>query len=313
MAKESRSNLESGLISSGNSFAAGRIGARYTEIGAIGQQMGGVSYLDSVRNLVTEAETNWDAVLGRLRSMQRKLLARDKMVVNLSGDNKLLEKVSGAVSDFVGSFPETGEQTIWTPALGGITNEAFVVPTQVNYVAKGFQVYQPGEKVDGSSAVISRFLRTAHLWDKVRVMGGAYGANIGFDQFTGMITFSSYRDPNLISTLAAYDETGDFLRQLEMPPDELVKSVIGAVGGMDQPMTADQKGFASMVRHLSGITTEFRQQWREEVLGTTAKHFKDFAERVDAVKDNGSVAIVGSEASVAVAKDEIALDVVKLL
>ena len=59
--------------------------------------MGGVSYLDSVRNLVTEAETNWDAVLGRLRSMQRKLLARDKMVVNLSGDNKLLEKVPTCV------------------------------------------------------------------------------------------------------------------------------------------------------------------------------------------------------------------------
>jgi hypothetical protein len=42
-------------------------------------------------------------------------------------------------------------------------NEGFVVPTQVNYVGKGGRLYQTGEKISGSSAVVSRALRTGAL------------------------------------------------------------------------------------------------------------------------------------------------------
>jgi Zn-dependent M16 (insulinase) family peptidase len=44
--------------------------------------------------------------------------------------------------------------------------------------------------------------------DRVRVSGGAYGGFCDFDSHSGMFTYLSYRDPNLLGTLDNYDGTG---------------------------------------------------------------------------------------------------------
>lgn len=40
---------------------------------------------------------------------------------------------------------------------------------------------------------------------RVRVVGGAYGGFCDFDNHSGMFTYSSYRDPNLLKTVDVYD------------------------------------------------------------------------------------------------------------
>jgi presequence protease len=151
--------------------------------------------------------------------------------------------------------------------------EGFIVPTQVNYVGKGAPLFEVGETTSGAAAVVSRYLRNSYLWDKVRVVGGAYGAMNSYNPTTGMYKYVSYRDPNLMQTLQTYDETPEFLRELskEMSPTTLANAIIGMIGDMDAPMSPDQKGFSSMDRWLCGNTDEMRQERREQVLGTTAK------------------------------------------
>merc|ERR1712151_488786 len=93
--------------------------------------------------------------------------------------------------------------------MAPLKDEGFVVPTQVNYVGKAGLVYDEGETVHGSSTVVSRFLKTGYLWDRVRVMGGAYGGFCTFSPYSGFFSFLSYRDPNLSQTLDVYDAAAD--------------------------------------------------------------------------------------------------------
>ena len=46
---------------------------------------------------------------------------------------------------------------------------------------------------------------TTWLWDRIRVSGGAYGGFSDFDSHSGMFTYLSYRDPNLLKTVDNYD------------------------------------------------------------------------------------------------------------
>eukprot|EP00959_Pyramimonas_sp_CCMP1952_P008631 180473-Pyramimonas_sp.AAC.3 len=71
------------------------------------------------------------------------------------------------------------------------------------------------------------------LQDRVRVSGGAYGGFCDFDSHSGMFTYLSYRDPNLLGTVDVYDGTGDFLRGLEMDEDAMSKAIIGCIGEID--------------------------------------------------------------------------------
>lgn len=78
---------------------------------------------------------------------------------------------------------------------------------QVNYIAKGANLYSAGYALDGSAYVINKILGTSWLWDRVRVSGGAYGGFSDFDSHSGMFTYVSYRDPNFMKTLNVYDGT----------------------------------------------------------------------------------------------------------
>lgn len=77
---------------------------------------------------------------------------------------------------------------------------------QVNYVGKAANLYEDaGYKLSGSSYVINKHLGTTYIWDRVRVSGGAYGGFTDFDTHSGMFTYLSYRDPNLLKTVDVYD------------------------------------------------------------------------------------------------------------
>lgn len=58
-----------------------------------------------------------------------------------------------------------------------------------------------GYQLKGSAYVVNKLLGTTWLWDRVRVSGGAYGGFSDFDSHSGMFTFLSYRDPNLLKTV----------------------------------------------------------------------------------------------------------------
>ena len=152
--------------------------------------------------------------------------------------------------------------------------------------------------------VITNFLRATWLWERVRVHGGAYGGFCSFDRRSGVFSYVSYRDPNLLDTLSVYDQTGRFLRELDLPQDELVKGIVGAIGNLDAYQLPDAKGFTSLVRYLLGETDEERQRMRDEVLGTTLEDFKQFGEVLEELADVGQVVVAGGADAIARANEE---------
>ncbi|RIK42776.1 MAG: peptidase M16, partial [Chloroflexi bacterium] len=132
---------------------------------------------------------------------------------------------------------------------------------------------------------------------------GAYGAFCRFSKQSGVWTYLSYRDPNVLATLDVYDGTAEFLRKLALSDDELTKSIIGAIGVLDAYELPDAKGYTSLVRHLLGESDESRQQTRDEVLGTTAADFRAFADVLDAVAAQGRVVVLGAHEALAQANE----------
>lgn len=90
-----------------------------------------------------------------------------------------------------------------------------------------------------------------------RQVGGAYGGFSDFDSHSGMYTYLSYRDPNVLKTIESYDGTPDFLRTLELDNDALTKAIIGTIGDIDSYQLPDSKVQFTMqsglVWRLAGI------------------------------------------------------------
>jgi Zn-dependent M16 (insulinase) family peptidase len=192
--------------------------------------------------------------------------------------------------------------------------EGLTIPAQVNYVGKGANLYNLGYQFDGSVEVILGYLRMDYLWEKIRVLGGAYGAFAFFDDRSGVFTYLSYRDPNIDATIESYDQAAQFLKGLDnsrLSSNELTKAIIAAIGILDSYQLPDAKGYTSMMRTLTGRTDEMRQKIRDQVLSTNGEDFIAFGDILEKVAQSNAVAVIGSQS--AIESSKAGLKVTKVL
>ena len=298
MVLEAKARMEPAIIFSGSNFVDSRLSAVYNEADWADEQMGGLASLFFVRRLADQVTSDWPNVLACLEELRTTLINRGAMIANVTVDEAAWTKVAPQVDAFLAEFPHAARLPVtWSPSQPQ-ANEAFVIPGQINYVGKGANLFAHGYQYHGSWAVVARYLSTGWLHEKVRVQGGAYGGFCSLDRFSGVFNYLSYRDPNLQATLDAYDRTADYLRHVNLSDDELTKTIIGAIGGIDTYRLPDAKGWFSMERYLFGESDAVRQRVREEVLGTTVEDFRRFGDALQAVTDHGRVVVLGSQSAI---------------
>jgi len=268
---EEKSDLESSLVPSGHAYANRRVRAQFGGAGWVSEQMSGISYLLALRDLASDIDKKWDSVLKRLETMRDLLINSKSLICNVTLDAENWKNFKPHFENFIFAMPEKDVEPFDGLRAGSSTfnvqpeprKEGLTIPAQVNYVAKAANLYDLGYQPDGSSHVIFNYLRTTYLWEKIRVLGGAYGAFAVFDNASGLLTFLSYRDPNLDSTLENYDNAAAFLKGLNadsLTESELTKAIIGTIGDLDGYQLPDAKGYTSLMRYLTGKTDETRQK-----------------------------------------------------
>ncbi|MBP1741761.1 MAG: PreP peptidase, partial [Deltaproteobacteria bacterium] len=315
MVLEAKARLEENLVPSGHQMVITRLSALFCEADWAEEQMKGISQLFFLRTLSKVVEENWPEVLRMLEEIRTVLVNRSALLVNATTGASEWDTIQPTVKEFLDVLPLWPfQRKLWNP-LPMAEFEGMTLPAQVNYVGKGVNLYALGYSYHGSAHIITRYLRNTWLWEKIRLQGGAYGAFCSFDKHSGALIFVSYRDPNLLKTIEAFDASSRFLKELKIGDDELVKGIIGTIGDIDQYQLPDAKGYTSMVRHLTGENEERRQKMRDEILGATKKDFQSFGELLESAMPRGVVKVLGSETAIqeAEAKKPGWLKVVKVL
>ena len=302
---EEKSNEEAGLVPSGHIVVKTRLSANFSLADWVSEQIGGLEYLFFTRQLLERIESDWGGVLADLGRVRELLVNRNALLVNVTLDDAGYKGVEPQINALIDQLPEAKVAKANWRHTSGERGEGLTIPAQVNYVGKGANLYELGYEYHGSAAVIAKYLRTTWLWEKIRVQGGAYGGFCTFDRLSGVFNFLSYRDPNLMGTLGNYDGTARFLREADLNDDEVTKSVVGAIGDMDQYQLPDAKGYTAMVRYLVGDSDEKRQRIRDEVLSTGVANFRAFADVLTKVNEAGRVTVLGSAPAIEAANKEL--------
>jgi presequence protease len=294
---EQKADMEGSLIPNGHSAVLMRLKSHAHEAHRAAEAISGIDALFFHRDMQQQADADWPGTIQRIEAILQKLL-QGGLIINITADAADRTAVTRIVESFVRKFPARGKsQTAdWTLPPAAPKSEALLIPSRVNFVGRGVNLFDNGYQTDGSALVITKYLRTAWLWEQIRVQGGAYGAICSFDPYCGIMAFASYRDPNLSYTLGAYAKTADFLKEIRLDDDELTRALIGAIGGIDTYLLPDAKGYSDMIRYLTCQTDEKRQQRRDEVLATTEKQFREFGEYLS--MENSCISVLGSAEAV---------------
>ena len=296
-ALESRTRMEHSLTPSGTKFINVRLSSHFNDADYAAEMMGGISYLFFLRKLIDRIDNDWNSVLNDLNRVRDLLVNRNSVIINATVEEKIWKNIKTRVYSFLQSMPESNTEVMkWQSGIFS-EHEALVIPAQVNYVGKAINLYQHGYKYNGSVKVITRYLRTGYLWDRIRVQGGAYGAVCSFDYLSGVLSLLSYRDPNILKTLAVFDEAAHFLNSVNLSQEELNRNITGAIGEIDSYLLPDARGYTSMIRSLNRADDNFRQQMRDEIFETDLSDFREFADVIGNIRESGLVKVLaGKEA-----------------
>jgi len=293
MVLEDKAQMETYIGMTGQAFAGTRANAPLRVEGWFNEQISGVSQLFFLRDLAKRIEHDWNSVAEALRHIARLLVNRTVMTVNVTVDRMTWDEFRAVLDALVAQMPAGGAVRHTWPLADQPDAEALVVPAQVNFVAKTVDLKALGFTGTGAVATVLRTLNFGYMYPKIRLQGGAYGGAARYNPFNGVLTYLSWRDPNISGTLENYDGAGRFLQTLELNDDELEKAIIGTVGELDQYQLPDQKGYTAMSRYLIGYTDAMRQKYRDEVFSTTMLDYHAIGQALSqAAESGGKVAVV---------------------
>lgn len=296
MLLEAKARLEHGLQSAGHAAVSSRLRAHFNGASALGERTTGLSYLESVRGLIDRMEKDAQSILDDLEELRTRIIARPGAIFDCTAEAQGLTMVEAEARQLLRALAPAragSESGFGSAPLDLPQGEAFIAPAQINYVGKAANIYDQGYVYHGSASVILRYLRMGYLWERVRVRGGAYGAFCNLDRLGGTLVCASYRDPNVEDTLAAFDGMAEYLRGFSPDKAQLTQAIVGAIGDIDSYLLPDAKGAQSLSRWLTDDNEAARALMREEILSTTEKHFREFAEVLAEVARTGATCVLG--------------------
>ena len=288
-------NYESMFINGGNILAIERTLSYLSDSGKYAD-LGYLPYYNFICDLDNNFEAKFEDIIENLNLVKDIVFNKEGLVVSYTGDEKYyadfvynLDGFGKKINDKI--FPIQKYKFDFSKK-----NEAFVIPSQVQYVVKAGSFKNTGFSYNGKMKVVENILNSDYLWKELRVKGGAYGGTMSFTNYE--VLFYSYRDPNLKETLKTFDGAVNFLKNFKASDKEMTNYIIGTIGSMDNLIGPYYKGIIGDNMYFSGTTQEDIQKLRDEVLATTAEDIRNFADLLKAVMKQNLHCVVGGETKV---------------
>jgi len=299
---ELRNDTKSHVIPAGNSYAANRAASHFNETLRREEEINGISQVFFLDQLSDDLEADQEGTLNRiiqvLTSINKALFLQKDLRINiLSQEEQIPQELLRELNAFVKRLPVDPVKASLPPFEGPNrgNKEAWTIPAGVGYVASAIPARKLGQKGYAASLVLSHFLRTGFLWESIRMRGGAYGASANASALEGIFAFSTYRDPQIQSSLEAFVKGLEMVSTGGVSPKDLELAIIGVVGREEHPLGPTEKLMIGYKREALDISDALRQEKRTQILNLKGEDLAEAATFLLNQLDKQSICVISGE------------------
>jgi presequence protease len=260
-----------GIAQSGHVYARAAAAAHQSPGAAASEQWSGLSY---IRHLSQSAQPEgFEELLIKLSQITRCLTESSlPMRCMFVSDSDGLATADRALPLFLRELPPGGGGIFTEQSQYGGLSEENHPPLQ--YIDQGFPVSYVGQAFQGVAytspdfaplQILCRLLANNYFHKEIREKGGAYGSAAVAS--SGLITFSSYRDPHEMRTLQTFEDSQQWLSQQSSSRSQrhLEEAKMGIFAALDAPQAPALRG--ARLFH-DGIDAVIRDQHRARLFAT---------------------------------------------
>ena len=297
---QTRIGMEQSFLMNGHSAALARAMSYGSPAAVLTQQLSGVDFYLFLRDLLDNFDDRKEGLCETLRELQARIFTSTGAVASFTGSDEDYRRYWNATGD-LGLSPRTAATKELYVPWPEDKREAFIIPSDVTYLARACDPRTLEIETDGTWSVASNALSYDYLWNEIRVKGGAYGC--GFRSPSPRhASFYTYRDPAIDPSLARIEAAGDWLSSFDPDADTFEGFIVSCVSGMDAPLKpyalTKRRNAEYFCKPPSGKRAERRQQMLEstpDALRALAADISRIAREAPACVFAGREAIEASE------------------
>ncbi|CCF76120.1 peptidase M16 inactive domain containin [Babesia microti strain RI] len=299
------------FTNSGHFYSQTLLESCQSAVGYATEQISGFSFLkylqrSTLNSTQSVAEDVFD--VNELCKVLEKVLEPENAIISFTGSSAYdcVSQNIGEISSLnrLNGCTRAFDQTsLWATEITQEHNDeysacAVPIPSTNNFVSVGGPLLNESDDI-GTHLVISHWLSSSLLWDRVREKGGAYGVSATLTS-CGNFYVTSYADPHILPTCDTVYNLAQLIRDeaRQMNTSDVDKQKVGTLAKLDSVLTPSQKGFVALLRYVLGKTAGVNADIRNVVFNVTVDDFIKFAERLDQAKQGFGVAIVGNKGQI---------------
>nr|MBP3282842.1 insulinase family protein [Treponema sp.] len=288
---EDKNDFESSIVPDGHLYVDSRAKLGFSTSFSVNELWSGVSQLYVLKRIVdcdkTELAERFRRMSARLRdggafihvTAESGELARVKSLLpsfvsnvglkSLSDCAKVDEERLFALASLPERFGEENSSDSGDCRDCDVDEEILVLNSQVGFAGECFESSPYGTEDEAVEDVCSHWLSNNLLWERIRTIGGAYGAFCMTNPTPGVMSFSTYRDPKPFSSCDVFEKCLKEAAGMEFGMDDVEKAIVGDYSQWLQPQSPRGRGVTGLLRTLSGTCDSDRERKLRWLLAAT--------------------------------------------
>lgn len=249
----------------------------------------GLPYYD----FILSVEDNLDSIIDRLVAMKERLF-KTKPDLIFSCTQSMFEEMH--MRDFYNlSFDIKSQQKIWenAPFKQELVTIKKEIPANVGFISSALTTIPYTHPDSPCLSVIASVMNQTVLHKRIREQGGAYGGGCGHNFSDGIFGFQSYRDPNIDSTFAAFDEALETIIEGDFTDTEIFDGVLDILQDFDSPVAPGSRAEVAYTWMRTGKDLAKREAFRKGLLAVHEKQQLQEVAKRHLTKERSSVVLAG--------------------
>jgi len=289
--------LHSSLNQGGLKYAVNLSGSRINVPGKIVNDWYGLNYYYKVQELATNWEKHSKAFIEKMQYLQNHLLCLDNPHLIISSDKPMYEEL--VRHKFYGLQDiKTKPAEPWNGdySLPSIVPQGRIIASPVAFTGKVFQTVSYIHPDAAALNIASFLFDNICLHASIREQGGAYGGGAVANTVSGVFYFYAYRDPNIVTSLEAFEEAVKVIERGDFDEEDLEEAKLEMVQALDTPVSPGNRADLAYGWMREGKTPELRQKFREKVLSLTREDvIKAVKKHISSKLDTGAIVTFASK------------------
>eukprot|EP01134_Creolimax_fragrantissima_P007471 CFRG7471T1 len=296
LVKMAYTDMANSVSDSGHHFAITRAAASLSPFDATTELYTGLTQIDFIRKLAEQPEQS--QTLSYLRDLASYIFTSSNIRCAINADGNGMDMAHTHLCSLLSTLPtkipselhSVATTDVFTAgAFSGKSGKLYVpLPVNVNFVAKSMRTVPSQHEDNATLQVLSGLLSTKFLHREIREKNGAYGG--GLTAGSGSLSYYSYRDPGIESTLQAYSIAPAYLMSGDFTESDVDEAKLGVFQRVDRPISPGSKGMSGFVY---GLTNEDKQLHRNRLFAVTKQTVMQAAERYLVNRDDEHVVVIG--------------------